>query len=181
MVYGGMVSDLASASGLLWPSGKSHCPHGFGWVACKYQKHIAQHCKTKLLGGVLWLIRNMVVFKNEEHCYYGILSLCRICLHDTVHQVLRKVREKNVMANIRKWSMPSFSYSLSHVRLFATVCTLVHQAFLSMEFPRQEYWSGLQLPSPGHLFNPGIELAPPALTGRIFRKSPSPFSLSFLS
>ena len=27
-----------------------------------------------------------------------------------------------------------------------------------MEFPRQEYWSGLPLPSPGDLFNPGIEL-----------------------
>ena len=28
-----------------------------------------------------------------------------------------------------------------------------------MGFPRQEYWSVLLVPSPGHLPNPGIELA----------------------
>ena len=29
------------------------------------------------------------------------------------------------------------------------------QAPLSMRFPRQDYWSGLSLPSPGDLSNPG--------------------------
>ena len=33
----------------------------------------------------------------------------------------------------------------------------VHQAPLSMEFSRQEYWSGLPSPSPGDLPNPGLE------------------------
>ena len=28
---------------------------------------------------------------------------------------------------------------------------------LSMEFPRQKYWSGLPFPSPGDLPNPGIK------------------------
>ena len=37
------------------------------------------------------------------------------------------------------------------------------QAPLSMEFSRQEYWSGLLLPSPGDLPNPEIELRSPAL------------------
>ena len=32
-----------------------------------------------------------------------------------------------------------------------------HQAPLSVGFSRQQYWSGLQFPSPGHLPNPGIE------------------------
>ena len=32
-----------------------------------------------------------------------------------------------------------------------------------MEFSRQEYWSGLPLPSPGDLQNPGIEPRSPAL------------------
>ena len=32
-----------------------------------------------------------------------------------------------------------------------------------MEFSRQEYWSGLPLPSPGDLPNPGIEPGSPAL------------------
>ena len=33
--------------------------------------------------------------------------------------------------------------------------TIAHQAPLSMEFSRQEYWSGLPFPSPGDLPNPG--------------------------
>ena len=40
---------------------------------------------------------------------------------------------------------------------FAAPWTLAHQAPLSMEFSRQEYWSGLPSPSPGDLPDPGIE------------------------
>ena len=36
----------------------------------------------------------------------------------------------------------------SHVRLCATPWTAAYQAPLPMEFSRQEYWSGLPLPSP---------------------------------
>ena len=35
--------------------------------------------------------------------------------------------------------------------------TLAHQAPLSMEFSRQEHWSGLPFPSPGDLPDPGLE------------------------
>ena len=59
----------------------------------------------------------------------------------------------------------------SHVKLFATLWTVAHQAPLSIGFPRQEYWSGLPFPSPGNLPNPGIEPmspASPAFTGRFF-------------
>ena len=48
------------------------------------------------------------------------------------------------------------------------------QAPLSMEFSRQEYWSGLPWPPPGDLPNPGIEpssLVSPALPGRFFTTS----------
>ena len=38
---------------------------------------------------------------------------------------------------------------LSHVRLFVTPGTVAHQAPLSIEFPRQEYWRGWSFPSPG--------------------------------
>ena len=53
--------------------------------------------------------------------------------------------------------------SLSRVQLFATPWTVACQAHLSMEFSRQEYWSGLPFPSPGELPNPGIEPGSPAL------------------
>jgi len=37
------------------------------------------------------------------------------------------------------------------------------QAPLSMEFSRQEYWTGLSFPSPGDLPNLGVKLGSPAL------------------
>ena len=64
--------------------------------------------------------------------------------------------------------------SLSRVRLFVTPWTVAYQASQSMEFSRQEYWSGLPFPSPGDLPNPGIEpmsLMTPALTGGFFTTS----------
>ena len=44
-----------------------------------------------------------------------------------------------------------------------TPLTVPCQAPLSMGFSRQEYWSGLPCPPPGHLPNPGIEPRYPAL------------------
>ena len=52
---------------------------------------------------------------------------------------------------------------LSHVQLFATPWTVAYQAPQSMEFSRQEYWSGLPLPSPGDLPDPGIVPGSPEL------------------
>ena len=46
---------------------------------------------------------------------------------------------------------------LSCARLFVIPWTVAHQAPLSMEFPRQESWSGLPFPSPRDLPDPGIE------------------------
>ena len=54
----------------------------------------------------------------------------------------------------------------SCVQLFAAPWTIVCQGPLSMEFSKQEYWSGLPFPSPGDLPNPGIKpdsVASPAL------------------
>ena len=64
----------------------------------------------------------------------------------------------------------------------ATPWIIVHQAGLSMEFPRQEEWvakkkkkSGLPFPSPGNLPDVRIEpasLASPELAGRFFTTEP---------
>ena len=47
--------------------------------------------------------------------------------------------------------------SLSSVQLFASPWTVAYQAPQSMEFSRQEYWSGLPFLSLGDLPKPGIE------------------------
>ena len=46
------------------------------------------------------------------------------------------------------------------------------QAPLSMEFSRQDNWSGLPFSTPGDLPNPGIEPMSPALTGGFFTIAP---------
>ena len=49
-------------------------------------------------------------------------------------------------SNAWKWKVKE--KSLSHFRLFATSWSAAHQAPPSMGFSRQEYWSGVPLPSP---------------------------------
>ena len=65
-----------------------------------------------------------------------------------------------LQARTLEWVATSFSSawkwkvkvkSLSCVWLFATPWTAAHQAPLSMGFSRQEYWSGLPLPSPSNM------------------------------
>ena len=51
----------------------------------------------------------------------------------------------------------------SHVQLCVTLWTVARQAPLSMEFSRQEYWSGFPCPAPGDLPHPEIEPLSPAL------------------
>ena len=62
---------------------------------------------------------------------------------------------------------------LSRVRFFATPWTVAYQAPLSMGFSRQEYWSGVPLPSPGDLTDPGIEPQSPAFQADALTSEPS--------
>ena len=53
--------------------------------------------------------------------------------------------------------------TLSCVQFFVIPWTEIHQASLSVRFPRQEYWSGLLFPSLGDLPHPGIRPLSPSL------------------
>ena len=64
--------------------------------------------------------------------------------------------------------------SLSRIRVFATPRTVAYQAPQSMEFSRQEYWSGLPFPSPEDLPNPVIEPGSPALLADALLSEPPP-------
>ena len=52
---------------------------------------------------------------------------------------------------------------LSSVRLFATSWSVACQTPLSVDFLRQEYWSGLPFSSSGDLPDPGVEHVAAAL------------------
>ena len=62
--------------------------------------------------------------------------------------------------------------SLSHVRFLETPWTVAYKAPLSMEFSRQEYWSGLPFSSPEDLPNSGIKLGSPALQADALSSEP---------
>ena len=74
-----------------------------------------------------------------------------------------------------------YTHTSIYIHIFAaakacpTLCdrwTVARQAPLSMGFPRLEHWSGLLVPSPGDLPDPGTELASLARAGRFFTTEP---------
>ena len=104
------------------------------------------------------------------------------CLPKTQQQLHR-----NSSMNTKYRQRPAYSVSLnlkmkllSRVRLFATPWTVAHQARPSVEFSRQEYWSGLLFPSPGDFPNPGIKPRSPALQADALLSEPlgKPFQVT---
>ena len=72
----------------------------------------------------------------------------------------QKTKQSNHMDH--KW-VSEWVKSLSRVWIFATPWTIAYQALPSMEFSRQEYWSGLPFSSSRDLPDPGIKQGYPAL------------------
>ena len=80
----------------------------------------------------------------------------------------RKKKEK-------KDHIPICTQSRTDVQLFATPWTVACQAPLSMGSSLQEYWSGLPIPLPGDISNPGIAPSSPvslALQADTFNTEP---------
>ena len=114
---------------------------------------------------------------------------CFILMYDKIHYKKKKARESSghrwwsnggdSNAGMQTW-VRSLAWDLkisycccccclvaqSCLTLFVIPWTIAHQASLSIEFPRQEYWSGLPCPPPGVLPHSGIEPVSPALAGR---------------
>ena len=68
-----------------------------------------------------------------------------------------------IIKNYRIDKIACVCYSLYHLWLFVTPGTVACQAPLSMEFSKQEYWSGLPFLSPGDLPDPEMKPDSPAL------------------
>ena len=95
-----------------------------------------------------WVAAAAAAAKSLQSC----LTLC-----NPIDSSLRGSSVPGILqARTLEWVAISFSKAwkwkvkvklLSHVWLLATPCTAAHQAPLSMGFSRQEYWSGLPLPS----------------------------------
>ena len=93
--------------------------------------------------------------------YHQLLELTQTHIHQVGDVIVYFL---NSLLTLAPKIITLVAYMLSHDRLFGTPCTVAHQAPLSMEFSRQEYWSELPFPSPGDLPNPGIK--PISCSGR---------------
>ena len=72
----------------------------------------------------------------------------------SVHWIFQaRVLEWGAIAFSNAWQWKVKGNSLGRVWLFATPWTAAYQAPPSMGFSRQEYWSGLPLPSPTTILN----------------------------
>ena len=80
------------------------------------------------------------------------------------------LQQEKIPLSHRVMCLPS--QSLFCVWLFATPWTVAHQAPPSLEFPRQENWSGWPFPTPGELSYPGIEPPSPTLAGGFYTTEP---------
>ena len=109
--------------------------------------------------------------KNELSGFYDATWPFR-CLLSHSHEASKSVGATESRTSIKVLqAMTSFYLALPRVYqggggLVAKLCPILAtpcQAPLSMGFAKPEYWSGLPLPSPGNLPNPGIEPRSPAL------------------
>ena len=106
--------------------------------------------------------------------------------HGTFSRINHILGHKSSLSKYKKTEIISSIFSdytamsvcvctLSCVWLFVTPWTVAHQAPLSMESSRQEYWSGLPYPTSRDLPNPRIKSGSPvspALAGRFFTTVP---------
>jgi len=80
----------------------------------------------------------------------------------------------------KRWKQPKCGYESEVAQSCPTLCDPTDcslpvyrgQVPLSMEFPRQEYWSGLPFLSPADLPNPVIEPRSPAIAGTLPSEPP---------
>ena len=132
--------------------------------ACVLEVPIFQQHLTAGLGnlpGMLfaWILR------------FPILTVPSYPSHHSFHRSASAIQPLNVgmawtselsLFSLLKWK------SLSRVLLFVTPWTVALQTPPSMEFSRQEYWSGLLLPFPRNQFQPRDWTEVPCIAGRFF-------------
>ena len=134
-----------------------------------YSSRAASAGAAKLLlpvAGACWLQVNPALFwvtcLNPSGIWVGDVCFREVCIL------------KGAVLNLRKrttiWGTTSVCACLV-AKLCLTLCDPC-QAPLSMEFLRQEYWSGLLLPSPADLPDPGIEATSPALQANSLPSEP---------
>ena len=79
---------------------------------------------------------------------FVLINFCNINVLEIKLENCRKVKQNGRSILYFSWRLLLLLSCFSRVWLLATPWTVAHQAPLSMGFSRQEYWSGVPLPSP---------------------------------
>ena len=113
--------------------------HTFYVCTCMHVHMCVYICQKDLIFIFSLCCHSWIDYTPTQNCWFSMLLKLRKIHHCTTQHVK----------------------SLSHARLFVTPWTVAYQVAPSMGFSRQEYWSGMPLPSPGDLANPGTEPGSP--------------------
>ena len=166
------------------------------WIAIFFSRRSSQHrdqTQFSCTKGIIVFIYVCIYFMLQLHfCLHFtfiIFAFGRMA-QSTIKYNFKSVKFSKVTHNffpqiIRKktWNFHMWKISyhkncyccfshLSHVQLFVTPWTIIHQVPLSLRFSRQEYWSRLPFPSQGDLPDTGIKPMSPLLTGGFFTTEP---------
>ena len=112
-----------------------------------------------------------------SQCLHELCTFCPLGLHFLISKIPSRRKEE---PHLTSWELTFNAlcscYALSRVRLLCNPWTAPHQAALSLEFPRWEYWEGLLCPTAGDLPDSRTKpesLASPALAGGFFTTVPA--------
>ena len=105
--------------------------------------------------------RNLCCVLSAPHAF-SYSDTCCFFPHPSYFPIPRHAQQNSTMCIVAVVQSPTF------IQLSVTLWAVACQAPLSMGFCRPEYCSGLTVPSPGDLPNPGIKPVVPALAGKFF-------------
>ena len=98
--------------------------------------------------GLKWLIPPDPICKKQNSSFLCVTS-CPLCQSSSQESTVEETYSHGFSISVLSWVLSCLT--------LVTPWTEACQAPLSMGFPRQAYWSGLSLPSPGDLPDPGIK------------------------
>ena len=128
------------------------CNNKHFWCLIFHFKHVEQcqmPCKVGYDSQVLWVMSAAAAAKSLQSCPTLCDPIDGSSPGSPIPGILQaRTLEWVAISSSNAWKWKVKVKLLSCVRLLVTPWTVAHQAPPSMGFSRQEYWSGVPLPSP---------------------------------